>query len=59
MVDYIDINVWPVFNFADIMINVGVIMIILKIFEKEKEEIKEIEDEVKMVEGLEHVSNSL
>jgi len=27
VIDYIDINIWPVFNFADIMINVGVFLI--------------------------------
>jgi len=36
VVDYIDIKVWPVFNFADMMINLGVVLLILKIlFAKE------------------------
>lgn len=28
VIDYLDINIWPVFNFADIMINVGVFLIL-------------------------------
>lgn len=31
VVDYIDLTIWPVFNFADIMINLGVILIALKL----------------------------
>jgi signal peptidase II len=27
VIDYLDITIWPVFNFADIMINVGVFLI--------------------------------
>ena len=57
VIDYIDITVWPVFNFADIMINVGVIMIAMKLFEKEAEEIHEINEEERFIRGLEHVSD--
>lgn len=28
VIDYIDIRIWPVFNFADIMIDIGVLLII-------------------------------
>lgn len=35
VIDYLDITIWPVFNFADIMINVGVILIAFKIFQEE------------------------
>lgn len=31
VVDYIDLRFWPVFNFADVMINVGVIILIYQI----------------------------
>lgn len=37
VIDYLDIGFWPVFNFADIMINLGVIMLAVKLFAKEKE----------------------
>jgi signal peptidase II len=39
VIDYIDITIWPVFNFADIMINLGVILIAFKLFEKEEEDV--------------------
>ena len=39
VVDYLDITIWPVFNFADIMINVGVILIAFKLFAKEKKSV--------------------
>lgn len=29
VIDYIDITIWPVFNFADVMINLGVLFITL------------------------------
>jgi signal peptidase II len=32
VVDYIDFTIWPVFNLADIMINVGVALILLRLF---------------------------
>lgn len=35
VIDYIDITVWPVFNFADIMINLGVLLIIIRMFKHE------------------------
>ncbi|MEA3492819.1 MAG: signal peptidase II [Candidatus Margulisiibacteriota bacterium] len=35
VIDYIDITVWPVFNFADIMINLGVFLIIIRMFKHE------------------------
>jgi len=41
VVDYIDILIWPVFNIADIMINLGVILIAIKLFEKKKAEVKD------------------
>ncbi len=31
VVDYIDFHVWPVFNYADIMINLGVLLIFIYI----------------------------
>ena len=36
VVDYLDIHIWPVFNFADMMINLGVLLIIIKLIRKEK-----------------------
>ncbi|MFH1361595.1 MAG: signal peptidase II [bacterium] len=57
VIDYIDITVWPVFNLADIMINIGVIMIAIKLFQKEAEEIHEINEGDRFVKGLEHVPN--
>lgn len=39
VIDYIDITIWPVFNFADIMINVGVIMLLLKFMAKEEKDV--------------------
>ncbi|MBN2057569.1 MAG: signal peptidase II [Candidatus Saganbacteria bacterium] len=36
VIDYLDITIWPVFNLADIMINVGVIMIAFKLFAEEE-----------------------
>jgi signal peptidase II len=41
VVDYIDILIWPVFNLADIMINVGVILIAIKLFDKRETEVKD------------------
>ena len=32
VVDYIDIRVFPVFNFADMMINLGILLLLLKVF---------------------------
>ncbi|KAF0133865.1 MAG: lipoprotein signal peptidase [Candidatus Saganbacteria bacterium] len=37
VVDFIDFRVWPVFNIADIMINVGVFLIILMMFFKKED----------------------
>lgn len=31
VIDYLDFRIWPVFNFADVMINVGVILVALKL----------------------------
>ncbi|MDD5382390.1 MAG: signal peptidase II [Candidatus Margulisbacteria bacterium] len=39
VVDYLDITIWPVFNFADVMINVGVILIAVKLFLKEEKDV--------------------
>lgn len=36
VIDYIDLRVWPVFNFADIMINLGMLLIIVRLFHEEK-----------------------
>jgi len=36
VVDYMDITIWPVFNLADVMINVGVILLAYKLFEEEE-----------------------
>lgn len=41
VIDYLDITIWPVFNFADIMINVGVILIAFKLFAKEEEDVSD------------------
>lgn len=39
VVDYLDFRFWPVFNLADIMINLGVFLVVLKIlFERKKQE---------------------
>ena len=35
VIDYINVGFWPVFNFADIAINLGVIMLAIKLFSKE------------------------
>ncbi len=37
VIDYIDFRVWPVFNLADILINIGVFVIVLKIVFEKKE----------------------
>ena len=37
VIDYLDFKVWPVFNLADIMINLGVALIILAILAQKKE----------------------
>jgi len=45
VVDYLDITIWPVFNFADIMINIGVFFIVfnsLKSPPEQKEEGKDV-----------------
>ncbi|MBU0672705.1 MAG: signal peptidase II [Candidatus Margulisbacteria bacterium] len=44
VIDYLDITIWPVFNFADIMINVGVILIAFKLFAEEEK--KNVSDPV-------------
>ncbi|MEE8638438.1 MAG: signal peptidase II [Candidatus Margulisiibacteriota bacterium] len=41
VIDYLDITIWPVFNFADIMINVGVILIVFKLFAEEEEDVSD------------------
>lgn len=42
VIDYIDFRVWPVFNLADIMINLGFVLLIYQILfnKEEKEELK-------------------
>jgi signal peptidase II len=37
VVDYLDFKVWPVFNLADIAINVGVVLLAYQLFLKEKD----------------------
>jgi len=37
VVDYLDIHIWPVFNLADMMINLGVLLIIIQLIRKEKD----------------------
>jgi signal peptidase II len=36
VIDYIDFTYWPVFNLADSMINIGVLLIIINLLIKEK-----------------------
>ena len=31
VIDYVDFRIWPVFNLADLMINLGVIIIFVKL----------------------------
>jgi signal peptidase II len=38
VVDYLDITLWPVFNLADIMINIGVILIAYKMLSAEAQD---------------------
>jgi len=38
VIDYLDITIWPVFNFADIMINLGVFLILLNFLKSPDEE---------------------
>lgn len=35
VIDYLDITIWPVFNLADVMINLGVVLLIYNLFKKE------------------------
>ncbi|MBN3032965.1 MAG: signal peptidase II [Candidatus Saganbacteria bacterium] len=35
VVDYLDLTVWPVFNLADVMINLGVLLLAWRLFHKE------------------------
>jgi len=58
VIDFVDFGFWPVFNFADIMINVGVLIFILHFFEEEVEEVKIEKEEKDILEGLEHVSST-
>jgi len=44
VVDFIDVRFWPVFNIADIVINVGVGMLIVEMFWESHEEAKESEN---------------
>ena len=41
VIDYIDVTVWPVFNFADAMINVGVALIALRLFIRGKRDVSD------------------
>lgn len=44
VVDFIEINPWPIFNFADIAITVGMFILIFVVFLERKEE-KELQEE--------------
>jgi len=37
VIDYVDFGFWPVFNFADVMINVGVLLIIFRLMKKTRD----------------------
>lgn len=37
VVDFIDLLIWPVFNFADMMINLGVFIVFLRLFFSKEE----------------------
>ncbi len=41
VIDYLDITIWPVFNFADIMINAGVILIIFRLCSERKKDVSD------------------
>ena len=41
VVDYMDITIWPVFNLADVMINIGVIILAYKLFEEEEKNVSD------------------
>ena len=41
VIDYLDITIWPVFNLADVMINVGVILLAYKLFEEEEKDVSD------------------
>ncbi|MDI6731987.1 MAG: signal peptidase II [Candidatus Margulisbacteria bacterium] len=44
VIDYIDFGFWPVFNLADIMINIGVVMIAAHILKEDKKSINDVSD---------------
>lgn len=44
VIDFIDLRFWPVFNIADIVIDVGVGMLIVEMFWESHEEVKESEN---------------
>lgn len=44
VIDYIDFGFWPVFNLADIMINVGVVMIAAHILTEDKRGKEDVSD---------------
>lgn len=54
VIDYLDLGFWPVFNFADIMINIGVILFLLFIFETEKCELEDEREKKQFCDGLDH-----
>jgi signal peptidase II len=41
VIDYMDITIWPVFNLADVMINIGVILLAYKLFEEEEKNVSD------------------
>lgn len=41
VIDYLDVGIWPVFNFADIMINAGVILVAFKLFTRERKDVSD------------------
>lgn len=42
VIDYVDCRVWPIFNLADVMINIGVLVIIFYLFKRKKRKRKSI-----------------
>jgi len=44
VIDFLDFRFWPVFNIADIVINIGVGMLIVEMFWESHEEVKESEN---------------
>ena len=41
VIDYIDLSIWPVFNLADILINVGVMLLAVKLLTKDSKDVSD------------------